>query len=255
MIEIHVKSSMDGSMQPSLWHEAAGNGPRPLLVGLHTWSFDRFNQVEEMLPMAQELGWNLLLPEFRGPNLESNPNGAQACGSIYARQDILDAVKHVLANYEINKDRIYLLGGSGGGHMALLMSAFCPSAWKAVAAFCPITDLSRWHYENPHYTAHIHYCCGGPPENDGLKEYMERSPINYLDEFAKSNVKIFHGKYDRSVPFTHSLDLYCRLSHKHPKARVFLDIFDGGHEMRSEDAKRWFLSQDSGPESKSGLSK
>ena len=105
-------------MQLSLWHETAGNGRRPLLVGLHTWSFDRFNQVEEMLPMAQELGWNLLLPEFRAEP-EAIQNGAQACGSIYAVQDILDAVEHVLANYEINKDRIYLLEEAGRPHGTL----------------------------------------------------------------------------------------------------------------------------------------
>ncbi|HOJ12549.1 MAG TPA: hypothetical protein PK733_18445, partial [Clostridiales bacterium] len=47
----------------------------------------------------------------------------------------------------------------------------------------------------------------------------------------------------KSVPFTHSMELYIQLSNKYPGSRVFLDIFDGGHELRMEDAKRWFLSQ------------
>jgi len=243
MEEILVRSSIDGSMQPSLFHKTVSNGRRPLLVGLHTWSADRFNQEKNMLPFAEELGWNLLLPEFRGPNLCSNPIGAEACGSILAKQDIIDAVEYVLANYEIDEKSIYLLGGSGGGHMALLMAAYKPLLWKAVASFCPITDLAKWYYDNPNYTPHIHYCCGGKPEGENMKEYIERSPVSYIDKIAESNTKIFHGKYDKSVPFTHSLDLYYDLSHKYPKSRVFLDIFDGGHELRLDDAKRWFLSQ------------
>ncbi len=243
MKEILVKSSIDGSMQPSLFHKATGNGKRPLLVGLHTWSADRFNQQKNMLPLAEELGWNLLLPEFRGPNLCSNPIGKEACGSVLAKQDIVDAVEYVLANHEIDDKNIYLLGGSGGGHMALLMAAYKPMLWKAVAAFCPITELSKWYYENPHYTPHIHYCCGGEPEGEHMDEYVKRSPISYIDQIAKSNTKIFHGRYDKSVPFTHSLNLYYELSNKYPQARVFLDIFDGGHELRLDEAKRWFLSQ------------
>ena len=243
MDEIIVKSSMDGSFQPSLFYKVPDSTGRPLLVGLHTWSADRFNQRDNMLPLAEELEWNLLLPEFRGPNLHTNANRAKACGSIYAKQDIIDAIDYILSNYKIDSENIFLLGGSGGGHMALLMAAYKPGLWKAVASFCPITDLAKWYYDNPYYTHHIHFCCGGKPEGENLKEYIERSPITYIDKIGESNTKIFHGKYDKSVPFTHSVDIYYKLTHKYPGARVFLDIFDGGHEIRIDEAKRWFLSQ------------
>jgi dipeptidyl aminopeptidase/acylaminoacyl peptidase len=183
------------------------------------------------------------LPEFRGPNLSSNLNAMQACGSVMAKQDIIDATKYILDNYKVDASNIYLLGGSGGGHMALLMAAYKPEFWKAVASFCPITDLSKWYYENSNYSIHIHKCCGGKPDDKTLKEYQDRSPITYIDNIAKSNTKIFHGKYDKSVPFTHTMDLFYRLSNKYPKSRVFVDIFDGGHELRIDDARNWFLSQ------------
>ena len=69
--EILVKSSLDGTMQPSLFYNAKGN-KRPLLVGLHTWSYDRFNQIKNMLPYAEKYDFNLLLPEFRGAYLVTN---------------------------------------------------------------------------------------------------------------------------------------------------------------------------------------
>ena len=57
--EILVKSSLDGTMQPSLFYKSASKEKRPLLVGLHTWSFDRFNQIENMLPLAERWDFNI----------------------------------------------------------------------------------------------------------------------------------------------------------------------------------------------------
>ena len=70
-----------------------------------------------------------------------------------------------------------------------------------------------------------------------------RSPINYIDTISKSNIKIFHGKYDPVVPVTHSLEIYKQIYEKYPKSKVFLDIFDGGHEIDMETAFYWIISQ------------
>ena len=240
MEEIIVRSTLDNSDQPSLFY-FAGEG-RPLLVGLHTWSFDRYNQVDNMLPLAKAEGWNLLLPEFRGPNTPSNPNCREACGSALAIQDIFDAIEYVKENYKIDRDNILMLGASGGGHMALLAAAKCPELFRAVAAFVPITDLARWHTESG-YRTHIEACLGVAPLGDGIEVYRERSPISYTDELARANLKIFHGKFDTVVPFMHSVNLFNLICERHPESRVFLDIFDGGHEMDLVSAKYWLTSQ------------
>ena len=44
--EILIKSTIDNTLQPSLFYQAKGEN-RPLLVGLHTWSYNRFNQIKE----------------------------------------------------------------------------------------------------------------------------------------------------------------------------------------------------------------
>ena len=235
--EIFIRSTQDGTMQPSLFYKAEGSN-RPLLVGLHTWSFDRFNQIDNMLPYAEKYDFNLLLPEFRGNNLETNPNCTMACGSLYAKQDICDAIDYVLTNYDIDPDNIFLLGNSGGGHMSMLMAGFCPARFKAIAAFVPITDLEIWAAQNPDYRRHVLACTGGSGE-----EMAVRSPMTYLDTIAKANIKLFHGKYDPVVPVSHSLDFFGRMQLHHPDARCYLDIFDGGHEMDMTAAFHWFLSQ------------
>ena len=138
--EILVRSSLDGSMQPSLFYKAEEK-KRPLLVGLHTWSFNRFNQEANMLHYAEKYRFNLLLPEFRGPNLIKNPIRTEACGSLLAKQDIKDAIDYVLEHEGADPANVFALGLSVGGHMALLMAGFCPEVFKAIGAFVPITDL------------------------------------------------------------------------------------------------------------------
>lgn len=238
--EIWVKSSLDGTIQPSLFYKSESGQKRPLLVGLHTWSFDRINQIENMLPLAERYDFNLLLPEFRGPNLSTNPDCTKACGSEYAKQDIVDAIEHLIANENVDESNIFLLGASGGGHMALMMAGMCPERFRAIGAFVPITDLTKWERQNDHYSSHILACCG--------EEMLARSPMTYLDNIAKANLKIFHGKHDPIVPVSHSLELFNGIMKKYPKASVYLDIFDGGHHMDMQVAEYWILSQYNGGE-------
>ena len=239
MLEISVESSIDKTLQPNLFYEAKEKN-RPLLVGLHTWSHNRFNQVNKMLPLAKKNEWNLLLPEFRGPNTVNNPISKLACGSECAKQDIIDAVNYVKANYDIDENNILLLGASGGGHMALLMAAYKPELWKAVASFVPISDVSMWHSENENYRRDIEACCG---DINSKESYDMRSPINYAEEISKATVKIYSGKWDKIVPCHHGLDMFVEIFKRFPDANVFFEMFDGGHEMVIDDAERWFVKQ------------
>ena len=239
MIEITVQSSLDGTKQPSLFYPAKEKS-RPLIVGLHTWSYDRNNQVERLLPIAASRDWNLLLPEFRGPNCRSNPSCRDACGSEKAKQDIMDAVSYVLENYSVDGESIFIVGASGGGTMALLMAAYAPRLWRGVCSFVPITDIRKWYDENPSYRDSIEACCGGGAGFDA--ECAARSPITYTDHIAQATVKIFTGKWDAAVPAHHGLDLFMKIFKDHPEAEVYFEMFDGGHEMPLPLAFDWVAS-------------
>ncbi len=235
--ELMIRSTLDGTMQPSLFYKASTQG-RPLLVGLHTWSHNRFNQIDNMLPYAEQYDFNLLLPEFRGNNKETNPNCTLACGSEFAKRDIVDAIDYVVEHEGVDVENVFLLGLSGGGHMALLMAGYKPEYFKAIGAYVPITDLAKWQKQNSNYAGQVEACCSGDAE-----EMKKRSPISYVDTVARANLKIFHGKFDPVVPVTQSLEFYDVLMKKHPKSRVFLDVFDGGHEIDMKVAMYWLLSQ------------
>ena len=238
MREIWIPSSLDGTMQPSLFMSAESGKKRPLLVGLHTWSYDRFNQEKRLVPWARDNDFHLILPEFRGPNLDSNPQCTLACASEYAMRDIRDAVDYAVKHENADPEHVFLYGESGGGHMALMMAGYCPEYFAAIAAFVPITDLKKWaDYREP-YRNHVLACC-----SHDEKEMAKRSPMSYIDSIARANVKIFHGKYDPCVPYTQSVTLFRAISEKYPQSRVFLDIFDGGHCTDEHEALYWILSQ------------
>lgn len=212
---VHVKSSLDGTMQPCwFWApEKAGREAVPLIVGLHTWSPDyrQKGNYAPALEYAMKNGWAMLGPNFRGPN-KTPP----ACGGDPAVQDIVDAVEYAKARVRIDARRVYIIGGSGGGHMTLLMAGRHPEIWAGCVAFCPITDLARWHADSmlKHpgrgrgYAKMMERACGGTPA-ERPDEYRHRSPLAWLDRAARAGVPVYiatgiHDGWKGSVPVGHS---------------------------------------------------
>lgn len=235
--EIHIISSMDGSSEPSLlWSPAE---PSALVVGLHTWSADRFNQQTAMQPFCEERNWALVLPEFRGSNLTSNPRVTDAGGSALACRDIVDAAREVRKRLGLENKPVFLHGGSGGGHMGLMTAAREAFEWTAISSWCPITDLAEWHAQNPGYSSHIAAVCGGVPGPDTEAHYRDRSPIFYAETLAQKNLLLAHGRHDRSVPYTHSWRLAQKIEASQPRSFYF-QIFDGAHECRHATAFSFF---------------
>lgn len=232
---------MDSSPEKSWCYFPDDKKNIPLVIGLHTWSCERSNQLKNLRPLCQARGWALLLPEFRGPNLVNNPRAPQACASRLAKQDIIDALDSVLKQYPLDKNNVFLLGGSGGGHMALMMAAYAPTRFRAVSAWCPITDLAAWHGQNAAYAPHIEACCGGPPgaspEID--REYRERSPLFHAAVMTNANLSVHHGRFDASVPYSHTVNLALEIEKLGPKS-FFFEIFDGGHDLLYDTAFNWF---------------
>jgi dipeptidyl aminopeptidase/acylaminoacyl peptidase len=241
MQEISFTSSRDGSIEPALFYHPGGAGHVPLVVGLHTWSYDRYNQIAGMLPLCRERGWGLLLPEFRGPNLVSNPRVRQAGGSEVAIQDIIDSLDTVSDHFPIDRNLVFLLGGSGGGMMALLAAATAPTLWRGVSSWVPITDLAAWHNQNPEYASHIAACCGGVPGSSEQvdREYRERSPIFQVEALSGLELSVHHGRFDPVVSYSHSWDL-AQAMERHGSKRFFFEIFDGEHDIRYPTAFGWF---------------
>lgn len=216
LTELEVKSTIDGTMQPSLaWFpetlQKRPAKPVPLLVYLHSWSGDYRQDNSPWHAEAVKRGWVYLHPDFRGIN-----NKPAACGSPLARQDVLDAIEHVAKLRPIDRSRIYLAGTSGGGHMSMLMAAYFPDRFSAVSAWVGISDLAAWeqfHVKNgqaDHYAEMTIACAGGSPGDSEQvdAEYRDRSPLFHLNRKSELPLDIAAGVTDGktgSVPIMHSL--------------------------------------------------
>ena len=210
---ITFTSTHDQSEQPARLYRSPESGPQPLLVQLHTWSvdIDSFDP-DDWVAAARAHGWHVVLPNFRGANKRP-----EACASPAARQDILDAVVAAKSYVEVDSDRVYLCGVSGGGHMALVMAAHSPKNWAAVSAWVGISDLTAWHGETQHagrlYWQDVEASVGGAPGSSAEvdEQFRLRSPIHFMANAVDVPLDIntgVHDGHDGSVPIHHSIDAF-----------------------------------------------
>jgi len=218
-----VKSTLDGTSQRCyFWAPlASATNAVPLLVVLHTWSMDwkSVSVYEGALAHVMSSDWAMVAPNYRGAN-----DHPEACGGDAAVQDIVDAVNFAKAATKIDGRRVYIIGGSGGGHMSLQMVGRHPELWAGCASFCPISDLARWHgeslLEHPgrdrEYARMLEAACGGTPsERPG--EYRRRSPLTWLERARQAGVPVYvvtgiHDGWTGSVPVGQSFRAYNALA-------------------------------------------
>ncbi len=212
--KILIRSSLDGTEQPCAVilpkdFDASGD-PAPLLVSLHTWSSDLGQRHPKLEQGAWQRGWIYLFPNFRGVN-----RSPDACGSIKAQQDVIDAVDWAIEQFPIDTRRIYLTGVSGGGHMAMLLAGRYPQRWTAVSAWVGISDLAAWHakHRETNYGEMLRQCCGGPPGHSPEvdEEYRIRSPKTWLAGAVGVPLDLAAGVHDGhtgSVPIRHTLEAF-----------------------------------------------
>jgi acetyl esterase/lipase len=209
---VDVNSTKDGTPQKVVYYQPdsaakdLAGAPLPLLVFLHSWS-GSIEQAPALVGLAKQRGWVMIAPAFRGIN-----NRPEACASDLASQDVIDAVEYAKAHARIDTNRIYLVGGSGGGHMSLVMAARAPELWAGVSAWVPISDLAAWHAESSqrknNYAKMLELSCGGAPGPATEAEYRHRSPLFHLAAAKGVPLDINTGIHDGhtgSVPVSHSL--------------------------------------------------
>ena len=151
-------------------------------------------------------------------------------------------MKFVAQTVPIDRENIFLLGCSGGGHAALLTAEDAPELFRAVDVWCPVSDLAAWHAHlvdtQQHYFHDMEACLGGVPD-DRPDEYAERSPSEHLASLKSLPVSIHHGRHDTVVPYRHSL-AFVRELEAAGAENVYFEVFDGEHEQFPSHSFEWF---------------
>ncbi|HUH46623.1 MAG TPA: prolyl oligopeptidase family serine peptidase, partial [Arenibacter sp.] len=116
--------------------------------------------------------------------------------------DHVDGAKYLVAQHDIDPDKIGIYGGSYGGFITLMGLFTAPETFKAGAA---IRSVGDWAAYNHGYTARIL----NTPVTDSLA-YRRSSPIYFADGL-KGDLLILHGMVDDNVHFQDMVRLSQRL--------------------------------------------
>lgn len=203
--DVRIRSTADGSRQPALWLPPQRLRPAPLLVVLHSWSSGYLqNSGIPFGAWAEQNGWAMIAPDFRGVNLRP-----QATGSDLAVQDVVDSIDFAVEQGGVDEERVFVIGYSGGGMMSLLVASRHPDRFAGVASWVPVYDLVDWYryvrdnLPQEAYAGQIIASCGGDPSasRQAQNSCRERSPRTYIAR-ARDAVPIYlaQGLSDDRVP-------------------------------------------------------
>ncbi len=212
---VNIKSTKDSSVQKTYVFQSTAKTPQPLVVSLHQWSSD-YQEYDKIANKVKEKNWNYVHPDFRGSN-----KNVEACGSDLAIQDIDDAIDFALSNFNCDKDKIYVIGVSGGGHAALASFMKSKHNIAEFSVWCPISDIYWWYHQTKirhlNYWKDILICTNSL--NGQLNEIYakSKSPIYWetpTQKLTTAKLKIYAGVYDGiqgSVPITQSINFYNKI--------------------------------------------
>ena len=195
--DVRIRSTSDGSRQPALWLPPGRQRPAPLLVVVHSWSSGYLqNSGIPFAAWAEQNGWAMIAPNFRGAN-----EGPQATGSDLAVQDVVDSIDFAVEQ-GVDEERVFVIGYSGGGMMALLLASRHPDRFAGVASWVPVYDVVDWYryvrdnLPQEAYAAQIIASCGGDPSASGQAQTAcrERSPRTYIAGARDAGVPIYLGQ-------------------------------------------------------------
>lgn len=212
-----ISCSLDGNVQVFYYYKTTADKPKPLVVQLHSWSYSANDlQTIGLDTIVENRNYNYIFPNFRGVN-----NHAKACCSEFVIADIDEAIDWALKNLNVDKNRIYMVGYSGGGLATLAMFQKSRHKIRAFSAWAPISDLEVWYQqsvERKNRYANDIIRCLGTGSFDAQKA-RERSPLAMqtpVKKRKKSTLHIFAGIHDgyssnAPVPISHSINFYNKL--------------------------------------------
>jgi pimeloyl-ACP methyl ester carboxylesterase len=207
--EFSVVSSIDGERQKA---EICFSQKKssPLLVFFPAWNGGH-PYYEEVKALVKNKDWNLLVVKPRGAN-------EGEIGSFRSIQDVLDAIDYARFNSLVDGNRIYGIGVSGGGYMALMTAMKYPNLFAGISVWAAMTDIQNWRNEmllrtypqHRKYAQQINEALGDPEKN--LRLYLKASPIYYA-KTGKNPTKIdinagITDGYHGTVAVAHSLEFY-----------------------------------------------
>ena len=218
----------------------------PLVLVIH--GGPRAASMETFAPQAQLMaarGWLVFQPNYRGSDQLGNAYQraiAKDAGAGPGR-DVMAGVAAVAAKGVADTARMAVSGWSYGGYMTTWLAGNYPGAWKAAVAGAPVTDNVD-QYALGDANVRRRYTFGGSPfVGDGMRAYMEQSPITYASKIRAPTL-VMHNTGDDRVTVTQSFKLYHALQDNNVPTK-FIAYPIPGHNaadpVRQRDVQRRWM--------------
>lgn len=144
-------------------------------------------------------GYNIFTPNFRG----STSYGASFTKMVEGdwgegpRLDCVAGIQWLFEQEIVDRDKLFLMGGSYGGYMALLLSGRHSEYFRAVVDIFGVSNLFTFYNSVPeHWKPVMNRWVGDPVEDK--ERFIKDSPITYLKEMVKP-LLVIQGANDPRV--------------------------------------------------------
>ncbi len=187
-----------------------------------------------MFQMLLNRGYNIFCPNFRG----STGYGASFVKMVEQdwgegpRLDNVEGIKWLFDTGISSPERLFLVGGSYGGYMALLLHGRHPEYFKAVVDIFGVSDLFTFYNSVPEHWKPIMERWVGDPERD-IEKFTEDSPVTYLDTMTKPML-VIQGAKDPRVVKEESDQIVQKLERAGREVE-YLVLEDEGHGFSKKD--------------------
>ncbi|NQY65888.1 MAG: S9 family peptidase, partial [Alteromonadaceae bacterium] len=176
-------------------------------------------------------GYTILEPNFRGSSgygFEFEMASVQQWGGAM-QDDLKDAAVWLTENYNIDKNKICILGGSYGGYAALMGAVKQQDVFRCAASFAGVSDLELIVKKARRFTNYKVVQKQIGSDSDLLEQ---NSPVNFAKEI-NIPVLLIHGDKDRVVDVQHSRDMHEELM-DHNKNVEYIELENGNHHLGIE---------------------
>lgn len=230
--------SEDGLEIYGIFRKAADNAPMVVYVhgGPTSSSTENFIDHSTMLLGA---GFSVFLPNYRGSTGKGRKYAELNRGDMGGMdfRDIMTGIDHILATEKVDRERIYITGGSYGGFMSAWaitqtdrfrasVSRFGISDW---VSFHGVSSLAVWdsiHYDQSPYL---------------FDRFVKFSAIRYLDR-VKTPILLMHGMDDPYVPVGQYFQFHRALKELRKDVRLLLFPREG-HGFREKKHLEMYISE------------
>ncbi|XLS27985.1 alpha/beta hydrolase family protein [Flavobacteriaceae bacterium M23B6Z8] len=134
--------------------------------------------------------------------------------------DLADSVKHIISNYAVDPNRVFIFGHSYGGYAGYMSIIRYPELYNAAVVLSAPTDLKTWMKNRKKEKDLFAYEFWQTALGSKDRSYYEKiSPINYVDRI-NNPLLIFHGKYDEIIPVEQSERLVEKLKEANKEVKL-----------------------------------